>query len=362
LFKDVLLILTIKYITLEYSRYIAIKNDSNSVIGALMNAETKAQLISVGSVNMDPSLIHWLTIPTAGPGAGNIAFFFNSEGHRVRLAVKETSPLEAKMEGEELVIRKDGTEVARGSIEEELIHCPDQAFITMCEQCVFDCKFCPVPKLNGKVKSMDQMLKMIEEANETGRMKAISITSGVEVSAEDEVERAEKLIRRLRAKYKVPIGVSVYPTEDSTSRLKFAGATELKYNVETMDRKLHAELCPDQDLEYLLNALREGVKVFGKNKVCSNVIIGLGESDESAKKGIEELVSIGVVPILRAAARHPLREGEVTVERPSAERLLNLNRFLKEKLDEYGLRADKFETMCLPCTGCDINPHIDFED
>jgi biotin synthase-related radical SAM superfamily protein len=327
-----------------------------------MNAETKAQLISVGSVNMDPSLIHWLTIPTAGPGAGNVAFFFNSEGLRVRLAVKETSPLEAKMEGEELVIRKDGTEIARGSIEEELIHCPDQAFITMCEQCVFDCKFCPVPKLNGKVKSMDQMLKMIDDANETGRMKAISITSGVEISAEDEVERAEKLIRRLRAKYKVPIGVSVYPTEDSTSRLKFAGATELKYNVETMDRKLHAELCPDQDLEYLLNALREGVKVFGKNKVCSNVIIGLGETDESAKKGIEELVSIGVVPILRAAARHPLREGEVTVERPSAERLLNLNRFLKEKLDEAGLRADKFETMCLPCTGCDINPHIDFED
>jgi biotin synthase-related radical SAM superfamily protein len=92
------------------------------------------------------------------------------------------------------------------------------------------------------------------------------------------------------------------------------------------------------------------------------VIIGLGESDESAEKGIEELVSIGVVPILRAAARHPLREGEVTVERPSAERLLHLNRFLKEKLDEYGLRADIFDTMCLPCTGCDINPHVDFKD
>lgn len=324
-----------------------------------MKPETKAQLISTGSVNMDPSLIHRLTIPTAGPGAGNIAFFFNSGGHRVRLAVKKESPLEAKMEGGDLVIRKDGVEIARGSIEEELIHCPDQAFITMCEQCIYDCKFCPVPKLAGKVKSMDQMLKMMADAHETGRMKAISITSGVELSAEKEVDRAEELICRLREIYDVPIGVSVYPTEDSTRRLRVAGADELKYNVETMDRELHEKLCPDQDLEFLLDSLREGVKVFGRNKVCSNFIIGLGETDESAEKGIEELVSIGVVPILRAAAKHPLREGEVTIERPSAERLLRLNRFLKEKLDEYGLRADSFKTMCLPCTGCDINPHSD---
>ncbi|MDK2912978.1 MAG: hypothetical protein PWR29_1935 [Methanolobus sp.] len=324
-----------------------------------MKPETKAQLISVGSVNMDPALIHHLTIPTAGPGAGNVAFFFSSGGHRVRLAVKKESPLKAEMEGDELVIRKDGVEIARGSIEEELIHCPEQAFITMCEKCIFDCKFCPVPKLGGRVKTMDEMLKMIEDSDSTGQMKAISITSGVEESAEKEVDRAEELIRRLREKYDVPIGVSVYPTEDSTRRLKEAGADELKYNVETMDREVYGEVCQGQDLEHVLKGLKEGVEIFGKNKVCSNVIIGLGESDESAKKGIEELVSMGVVPILRAAARHPLREGEVFIERPSAERLLMLNRFLREKLDEYGLRADTFKTMCLPCTGCDINPHSD---
>lgn len=327
-----------------------------------MKPETKAQLISLGSVNMDPTLIQGLTIPTAGPGAGNVAFFFKSGGKRVRLAVKKESPLNAKMENGDLVIRRDGAEIARGSIEEELIHCPDQAFITMCGKCIFDCKFCPVPKLGGKVKTMDEMLKMIADAHSTGRMKAISITSGVEISAEKEVDRAEELIRRLREIYSVPIGVSVYPIQGSTRRLKDAGADELKYNVETMDRDIYAAVCPEQDLEYLLNALREGVEIFGKNKVCSNFIIGLGETDDSAKKGIEELVSMGVVPILRAAARHPLREGEVTIERPSAERLVNLNRFLKEKLDEYGLRADTFETMCLPCTGCDINPHIDLEE
>jgi len=326
-----------------------------------MKPEIKAQLISIGSVNMDPSLIRRLTIPTAGPGAGNVAFFFNSGGHRVRLAVRKESPLQAGMEGGELVIRMGGTELVRGGIEPELIHCPDQAFITMCEKCIFDCRFCPVPKLRGKVKTMDEMLKMMEEAHSTGRMHAISITSGVEISAEHEVDRAEELIRRLREIYDLPIGVSVYPTEDSTRRLKNAGADELKYNVETMDRDIYRKVCPEQDLELILKALEEGVEIFGRNKVCSNFIIGLGESDDSAIRGIEELVSIGVVPILRAAARHPLREGEVFIERPSAERLLMLNRFLRKKLDEHGLRADTFRTMCLPCTGCDINPHSDIE-
>ena len=310
---------------------------------------------------MDPILLGRTTIPTAGPGAGKKAFFFSSSGHRVRLGINSESPLKGKKENEELVITKNGQEIARGFIEEEIIHCPDQAFITMCEKCIFDCKFCPVPKLQGKVKTMDDMLAMIEKAHATGRMHAISITSGVEISPEKEVDRAEELISRLRERYTVPIGVSVYPTKDSTRRLKDTGADELKYNVETMDRDIFSKVCPGGGLEDVLAGLREGVKIFGRNKVCSNFIIGLGETDESAMKGIEELVAMGVVPILRAASPHPLRIGEVFIERPSADRLMRLTRFLREKLDEYGLRADTFQTMCLPCTGCDLNPHIDME-
>ncbi len=326
-----------------------------------MEPETKAKLLSIGSVDMDPAILDWVTIATAGPGAGNLAFYFSTGGHRVRLSIKQSSPLKAEMEKGELIIRENGTEIIRGEIEEELIHCPDQAFITMCEKCVFDCKFCPVPKLEGRVKSIDEMLFNIEEAYESGKLNAISITSGVEESAEKEVHRAEELIRKLREKYVLPIGVSVYPTKDSTRRLKDAGADELKYNVETMDSDVYKKVCGEQNIDDVLEALKEGVEIFGENKVCSNFIIGLGESDESAKRGIDKLVSMGVIPILRSANIHPLREGEVFIERPSAERLLMLNRYLKVKLDEQGLRADKFQTMCLPCAGCDINPHVDLD-
>ncbi|NYT19816.1 MAG: radical SAM protein, partial [Methanosarcinales archaeon] len=153
-----------------------------------MKPETKAELIAVGSLDIEPSLLGKITVPTAGPGAGKTAFFFRSGDQRVRLALNKDSPLKAVAEGDEIVITRDGKEIARGEIEEELIHCPDQAYINMTEKCIFDCKFCPVPKLNGKVKTIEEVVTLIGEANATGKMKAISITTGVDESVEKELE------------------------------------------------------------------------------------------------------------------------------------------------------------------------------
>lgn len=66
-----------------------------------------------------------------------------------------------------------------------------------------------------------------------------------------------------------------------------------------------------------------------------------------------------VIPIIRAVGVHPLRFGELEAERPTKERLLKLARMSKKILDKYGLDANAAKTMCLPCPGCDLNPHID---
>lgn len=323
-----------------------------------MNARIKAELISIGAVDIDPSLLGRLTIPTAGPGAGGRAFFLKSGKHRVRLVVDEGSPLRAVRDNGDIVILKGGKELVRGTIEEELIHCPEQAYITMSERCIYDCKFCPVPKLNGKVKSTGELLALVEEAHRLGNMKGISITSGVEVSPEKEVERAADLVGKLK-KYKVPIGVSVYPTRNSSRILKEAGASEIKYNVETMDRELYDKYCKKPPLDFTIECLKNAVKFFGRNRVFTNFIVGLGETDETVEKYYEELAAMGVIPVIRAVGVHPLRFGELEAERPTKERLLKLARMSRKILDKYGLDASAAKTMCLPCTGCDLNPHID---
>jgi biotin synthase-related radical SAM superfamily protein len=327
-----------------------------------MNGEIKALLLSIGSADIDESLLQEFegtTIPSAGPGAGLESFFIKSGGHRVRLSINKNSPLKVVRCCKDIVVIQDKKPIVTGRLEPALSHCPKQAYLTISGSCIFDCKFCPVPKLNGAAKTPDEILQLVGEAKRSGQLRAISLTSGIEKSPEDEVRKAVAIVKALRERYDVPIGVSVYPTDVSSEELKEAGATEIKYNVETMDPEIFAIYCPGLSLDYVLKALEKAARIFGKNRVSSNFILGLGESDECVLAGVSRLAELGVIPNLRPISPHPLRKGEVKAVRPSAKRLLMLARGTKKVLEEHGLRADLAETMCLPCTGCDITPHRD---
>jgi biotin synthase-related radical SAM superfamily protein len=326
-----------------------------------MTPEEKALLVSIGSAQIDETLLDRFlkTTATAGPGAGGTSFFIHSGDRRVRLSIKPDSPLKVIPWGKDVMVTRDGRVVAHGQLEMPLCHCPEQAYITISERCVNDCKFCPVPKLNGDIKDLDRILAMVEEAYSTGKLRAISLTSGVADTPEKEVTLAVRIVEALRERYNLPIGVSVYPTAGSTEALHSAGADEIKYNVETMDPAIFARVCPGLSLDFILKALEEAVPVFGKNRVFSNLILGLGEDDACVRDGVTRLAAMGVIPVLRPISASPLRKGECKVERPGRERLLSLARMTREVLEKNGLDTRKARTMCLPCTGCDITPFRD---
>ncbi|MGZ4913606.1 MAG: radical SAM protein [Halobacteriota archaeon] len=327
-----------------------------------MSAEIKALLIAEGGVQIDERLLGRITTPTSGPGAGLKSFFFRFGNQRVRLGIKKESRYTATLEGDDVVIREGQREIIRGCLEDALAHCPEQAYITVSERCIFDCKYCPVPLLEGQVKSVSDVKDIIAEIEGTptlrSQLKAISLTTGVEKSAEEEIERIADVVRAAK-QFNVPIGVAVYPTADSSRLLKEAGATEIKYNIETVDKKIFNKVCPGLSLEAICAALADAVPLFGRNHVFTNILIGLGESDRGVIAGVEKLARLGVIPILRAIVEHPLRAQQVEMCRPSAERLLHLARKEREILDKHGLRADVATTMCALCTGCDLIPHRD---
>ncbi len=322
-----------------------------------MDLETKAQLISLGTVQLSQPGKRGKA-STAGPGAGESSIFFQSGLHIVRLSVVDSSSLMLKMDGDGAAISLQGRVIARGQVVEPLLHCPDQAYITVSERCIYDCKFCAVPRLMGEVKSHERVMEMVREAKATGRLESISLTSGTEVSPRQEAERVAALVRDL-LRFGVPIGVSVNPFPGVNRILLDAGADEVKYNLETPDREIFARVCPGLSYQEIMDALEEAVELFGPNHVFSNLIIGLGESDKTIHQGIDELTAKGVLPVLRAAYPHPLRRGEVDIFRPSAERLLELVRYLKMKLDEKGLDGSQALTGCYRCTGCDLAPGRD---
>ncbi len=324
-----------------------------------MDLETKARLISIGTIEMAEHGPFGLS-STSGPGAGGQSIFFRSGDRIVRLSVVEKSELSLKRLENGVEILHGGEKVAQGELVEPLLHCPEQAYITVSERCIYDCKFCAVPKLCGRVKPSALVGGMIDKAADTGKLRAVSLTSGVEVSPEREAERIAGIVRDLKAKgIGVPIGVSISPFPGVNKILKSAGADEVKYNIETLDQDLFGRVCPGISYMGIMDALEEAVAIFGKNRVFSNVIIGLGESDKTLRSGIDELTEVGVLPVLRAVYPHPLRIGEIDMIRPSSERLLGLACYLRKSLDRNDLQGNLALTGCYKCTGCDLVPHKD---
>jgi biotin synthase-related radical SAM superfamily protein len=319
----------------------------------------KAELIEAGGVVIDPVFRRYISRSTAGPGAGLESIFVNIDGHRVRLGVRQVSRFRATLENGIVLIREGDEEFVRGRLEEAISHCPEQVYVTVSERCIYDCKFCPVPKLDGHVKSAEEVMGLVRKGLENPSIKAISLTSGVWKTPEDEVERMAALVRMINevsAPRGIPIGVSVYPTKDSSERLKAAGAVEIKYNIETPDPAIFNNVCPGLSHKFIISALEQAVRVFERNHVFSNVLIGLGESDRTVIDGMGMLAEKGVIPILRKVNPHPLCKDELYIEKVSAGRLLALAGEHRRILEKHSLDVRQAVTGCLPCTGCDVSP------
>ncbi|MDR2944342.1 MAG: radical SAM protein [Methanosarcinales archaeon] len=330
-----------------------------------MTAEIKAFLLSIGAADTEDEKMVLPTLKsTAGPSAGSSgSVFIASNGRRVRLNLDKNAPLKIrKIPGtadEIAVFFQAGSDpVVTGKIEPALAHCPEQAYLNLSEKCIFDCKYCSVPILRGHTKTKEETLKIIKDAFSKGNAKAISITSGVEKTPEGELERVLELMPELK-KMNVPVGVSIYPVSGGSEKLKKAGVSEVKYNIEAADPEIFKRVCSDLSETAVFDELEEAVRLFGRGKVFSNVIAGLGETDESIERMIEKLADLGVISCVRPIYENALRKNDCFMERPSKERLLKLFEAQKKISQKYDLCPEKSETMCSLCTGCDMVPGRD---
>ena len=142
---------------------------------------------------------------------------------------------------------------------------------------------------------MDEIVSLFQTAQ---YIQDIPLTSGGIGSEAGVVTRDHSVLKEL-SKFDLPIGVSIYPTRGTARRLLEAGATEVKFNLETATPELFAEMCPGMDRDIINTELDEAVKLFGKNHVFTNLIIGLGETDEEMKAAVSDLCARGIIPTLR---------------------------------------------------------------
>jgi len=317
--------------------------------------ELKARLLSAGAVSLigEPA-DQFIARSAAGPGAGGGgAIFFSMGSHRVKLALDPMSTIEIVHRGEGVADLYFEGDLIAGRLLEPGFHCPDQAFITVTGSCIFGCRYCQVPKIHGRRKSIEEIMGMVESVRH--RIHAISITSGVQESIEEEEVYVLEVVKHL-AFFNLPIGVSIYPAEMTPDRLKELGVSEVKFNLEAATPELFAKMCPGLDYDRLWQVLDRSVELFGKNRVFSNVIIGLGETDAELEACIRQLTSHGVIPVLRPL--NPVADLAGT-PRPTAERLKKVFAMHEQALEAAGLDARQALTMCTNCAGCDLVPGRD---
>jgi biotin synthase-related radical SAM superfamily protein len=316
----------------------------------------KARLLSLGRVRFTGDIpAEYISRSAAGPGAGGPGSVFFSAGGvgRVRLEIGTGGPVELRYSGGGNAVLYLENEAIEGRLAEVPFHCPRQAYITVSSGCIFSCRYCNVPALPRKRKTIGEIVRMVEEVRD--QIDAISITSGVYQDPAEEDQYVCQIIREL-TRFGIPIGVSIYPVDGTPDRLFALGVAEVKFNIEAATDQLFSRVCPGLDREGIWIALRKSVELFGRGRVFSNLIIGLGETDPDLEDCIQSLTRIGVIPVIRPL--NPV-QSFAGAGRPTPERLLKIALIQKETLDDAGLDPTGALTMCPACTGCDLTPGRD---
>jgi biotin synthase-related radical SAM superfamily protein len=164
----------------------------------------------------------------------------------------------------------------------------------------------------------------------------------------------------------IKIGVEPYvESVEDIRRLKNAGASEIKINIQSPVPGILESICPGWSLEGQYGLLEVAVGVFGRGRVTTNIIVGLGESDDDVALCLERLTAMGVVPSVRAIRLNDLNTPNLQralghpVEKVDPERHLHLAGMLHESLDRNDLAASSMDTMCHACGCCDLEPGQD---
>lgn len=335
--------------------------------------EKKAILLRGGAVQLPPGfqVPFRISRSTAGPGAGKRSIVFMFHGLRVKKAiVQEEAEFQLIVGDDGYILHRHGLpfldEVEIGPV---VFHSPEQAFFNLDQRCMYHCLYCNSPLLDvnaTKGLTKEKIVQMTKEAMLSMPVLSLSVTSGVYGSVQETVERMADCVRHVRQE--IPdmiIGVEPYvQVREQIELLYQAGADEIKINLESPDPEIFRIVCPDLDHGLIWRMLEDAVDVFGPGKVASNIIYGMGETDQSLLQTVERLASMGVAAGLRMLTlnetNRPYLESALgKMEPPSVERMTRLAREHKRILQDYGLDPRSYRTMCFACTCCDLVPFRD---
>lgn len=335
--------------------------DKNSI------ALIKAFLLSEQYIQLHPDIDKRdLYYSTGNIGKNQWVFIRLSKTSRVRMTLSESARLTLVSSNEnDYFIQNSQTHehiIDHVTIERILAHAPEQLFFLLYKNCTNGCLFCPLTYgYNNSHYSWDKIQSRITE-NSLYKIQSISFTTSCPMgkTTDELVEEIVDITTKTKKMLgiDIPLGASLKtPSKDHLLRLKDAGISEIRLNLETYNTGIAQYLMPNKDLNKILHSIEQAVIVFGKEKVSSNIIIGLGESDNDILNGVYRLAEIGALPTLYPY--DSLSLSDYNFQRPSAERIYNLGIEHKKILEKFNLDPLGSKTMCCACAASHLYPGKD---
>lgn len=254
-----------------------------------------------------------------------------------------------------------------------LLHSPQQALFNLYKKCSRNCAYCPLPQTRKNVEFMrEEAFKEIIPQLDFKQIRGIGFTTGIpEGWTEDKlVSELVSIIRTIKDVGGKDVYISAAPppmNKDNLKKLKYYGLNEIRINIEVYNEKIFKKMCPGFKFENTIESIINASEIFGKNKVSTNMVIGLGESDDDVVNGINFFAQYGVLSTLSPLDIVPERKkyleeimGKVP-KRPTAERIYKLALKQKRIYDQYKITLNNgIRTMCSACGFCNIAPLVDF--
>jgi radical SAM protein (TIGR04043 family) len=241
----------------------------------------------------------------------------------------------------------------------------DSIASTVVQKCIYwgtpeQCRFCGIELTRGEqtipVKTPDQLAEVCTAARDYDGAVDVTLTTG-SINRRD---RGALYISRCAAAIKdasgLPIQVQFEPPDELAvlEQVRAAGVDAVGIHIETFDPDVLERVAAGKakcGVEGYFRCWERAVEVFGRGRVTTYVILGMGERRELIEQGCRRAIELGVYPFVV-----PLRPVPGTMMAdtppPAAGYVASVYRSVSAMLAESGLDHVAATAGCARCQAC----------
>ena len=241
----------------------------------------------------------------------------------------------------------------------------DSIASTVVQRCIYwgtpeQCGFCGIELTRGEqtipVKTPAQLAEVCSAAHELDGAVDVTLTTGSLNRRDRGALYISKCAAAIKEASGLPIQVQFEPPDDPAvlTHVRDAGVDAVGIHVETFDPAVLARVAPGKakcGVEGYFRCWERAIEVFGRGRVTTYVILGMGERRETTEEGCRRAIELGVYPFVV-----PLRPVPGTlmedVPPPDADHVAEIYRSVSAMLAESDLDHLDAGAGCARCQAC----------